>query len=110
MFDSSPNAKWDGQVYFQFLDNTEFTLGDYTYFIWGINDKDAGPATVDIRIEPSAPPPPAHAPEPGTILLATLGFAPIALRFLVRVRPSLMRSHVANEPETARVSHLPRSS
>jgi hypothetical protein len=88
MFDNSPNAKWDGQVYFQFLDNTEITLGDYTYFIWGINDKDAGPATVEIRIEPSGPPTPAHAPEPGTILLAALGLVPFGLRFVLRSRPS----------------------
>ena len=85
MFNNSTEAKWDGSIYFQFLDDAEITLGDYTYFIWGINDKDAGPATVHVRVEPNTPPvPPAHAPEPATIVLAALGLAPVALRWLRR--------------------------
>jgi hypothetical protein len=69
-------SKWDGDVYFKFLDSTEITLGDHTYVIWGINDKDAGPATVHITVEPGTE---AHSPEPGTIVLAALGLAPIGL-------------------------------
>jgi hypothetical protein len=81
MFNNGPRAKWTGDVYFQFLDDTAITLGDHTYFIWGINDKDAGPATVLVRVELNTlPASPAHAPEPATVLLATLGLAPLALR------------------------------
>jgi hypothetical protein len=77
MYGNSPQDKWGGDLYWQFLDETEVTLGGHHYVIWGINDRDAGPATVHVRVEPGSP---AQAPEPGTLLLAALGLAPIALR------------------------------
>jgi len=81
MFNDGPRAKWTGDVDFRFLDDTSITLGDYTYFVWGINDRDDGPATVLIRIEPNpGGTPAAHAPEPTTLLLTALGLAPLALR------------------------------
>jgi hypothetical protein len=69
--------KWQGDIEFRFLDETKLTLGDHTYSIWGINDRDAGPATVHITVEPNSP---AHAPEPATLALGLLGLLPFALR------------------------------
>jgi hypothetical protein len=74
--------RWDGDIEFRFLDDAQVTLGDYTYFLWGINNRDEGPATVHVRVEPNSPGP--DAPEPGTLLLAGLGIAPIVLRRLWR--------------------------
>jgi len=79
MYNTGPRVKWYGDVYYQFLDETEVTLGDYTYFIWGINDKDAGPATVNVRVEPNAPTT-ATTPEPATFVLAASSLAPLILR------------------------------
>jgi len=86
---SKGSSKWEGDIYFKFLDDTEVTLGDYTYSIWGINDRDEGPATVHIvvqgSLESSSPSPP-PAPEPATLLLCALGLVPVAVRRALRDR------------------------
>jgi len=74
-------SKWDGDIYFKFLDETEVTLGDHTYIIWGINDRDAGPATVHVTVEPNSP---LDAPEPATLLLGVFGLVPFAVRRVLR--------------------------
>jgi hypothetical protein len=88
MFDNheQENSRWLGDVEFRFLDETKVTLGDYTYAIWGINDRDEGPATVHIAVGGWAQAP-ESTPEPATILLAALGAAPLAVRRVVR-RPA----------------------
>ena len=78
-------SKWEGDIYFKFLDETEVTLGDHTYSIWGINDRDEGPATVHITVEPNSPGSnSSQAPEPATLLLCALGLAPLAIRWAWR--------------------------
>ena len=74
-------SKWDGDIYFKFLDETEVTLGDHTYIIWGINDRDAGPATVHVTVEPNSP---LDSPEPATLLLGVFGLVPLAVRRVLR--------------------------
>jgi hypothetical protein len=83
------SSKWDGDIYFKFLDETSVTLGDHTYVIWGINDRDEGPATVHITVEPNSP---LHAPEPATLLLGVFGLVPLAVRRVFRTnRPAPKR-------------------
>jgi hypothetical protein len=78
-------SKWEGDIYFKFLDETEVTLGDHTYSIWGINDRDEGPATVHITVEPNSPGSnSSQAPEPATLLLGVFGLVPLAVRRAMR--------------------------
>lgn len=77
------NSRWMGDLYFRFLDEAKVTLGDCTYAIWGINDRDEGPATVHIAVDGS-PSSPESTPEPATLVLGAIGLLPLALRRALR--------------------------
>jgi hypothetical protein len=85
MYNQYADGQWGGQTFFWFGDwgnARSFTLGGNDYSLWGQEHYTDEQPTVAVWVGPDSPGP--HAPEPGTLLLAALGLAPLALRHFRR--------------------------
>ncbi|MDY3562394.1 PEP-CTERM sorting domain-containing protein [Gemmata sp. JC673] len=76
---------WSGQTVFWFDEREQVTLGGNTYTVWGANrfTDGSGQAAVNVWVGSGAP---VATPEPGTLVLAALGLAPIGLRRFRRTK------------------------
>jgi hypothetical protein len=81
MYNQYADGQWGGTTYFWFGNwgnARSFTLGGNEYSLWGQERYTDEQPAVSVWVGPDSPGP--HAPEPGTLLLAALGLAPLALR------------------------------